>query len=208
MDLVFHKSKIDRIMLEDSKLNKVNIEAWSDGQIQSKLWLCRELEKVWSHQSSQFWIYGSWYGLLPQMLLQREKLSIRHFQLFDIDSNALEISKKINFTWEIQKIRFDHHTIDCNTIDSSFIEDKNPDLIINTSCEHFENYNWFYKIPKGQDFLIQSTDMIHPTHTQLAHNLEHFENQVGAVSEIYFKNELLFDYPKNGFKRFMIIGKK
>lgn len=192
-----------------TNLATLNMDAWADGQTQSKLWLCRELERLWSKKESQFWIYGAWYGTLAQLILLREKLSVKNFDLFDIDSEALAIAKKINTTWEINQIAyFKFHTLDCNKIETARITAEKPDLIINTSCEHFKNFRWFENLPMGQTFLVQSTNMQHPTHILRAEKLEHFIDQLGPLSKIYFKGVYNFNYPENSFQRYMLIGKK
>lgn len=192
-----------------AQLENLNLDAWSDGQIQSKLWLCRELEKIWTGQDSHFWVYGSWYGTLAQMLLQRDRIKVKQFQLFDLDDSALEVSKKINLTWQIHQIaNFVHHQLDCESISTSQILNEKPDLIINTSCEHFESFNWFRNLPRGQKFLVQSTDMSHETHILKANHLDHFISQLGSISNLQFSGELPFNYPQNSFRRFMVMGTK
>ena len=189
--------------------SKFNLDAWSDGQTQSKLWLSRELEKLWSSDDSHIWIYGSWYGTLAQILLCRERLSVKKFQLFDIDPHAVEVSKKLSLTWQIHRIaEFKFHLLDCLSISNSYISSKKPDFIINTSCEHFENYSWFKNLPAGQKFAIQSTNMTHATHILKSENLNHFLEQLGPVTKIFFSGEFFFNYPENSFSRFMVIGQK
>ena len=193
-----------------SKIQNVNLDAWSDGQIQSKLWLCRVLENQWNVQTpSHFWIYGAWYGILAQFLLVREKIAVRHFDLFDIDSEALSIAQALTSSWWIQKkVSFGFHHRDCDDVTENEIQQNQPDLVINTSCEHFQCYQWFHNLPKGQKFLLQSTNMQHPTHILRPNSLSNFIDQLGPVSEIWYQDVLPVRYPHFEFDRYMVMGQK
>jgi hypothetical protein len=72
-----------------------NQDAFSNGQIDSKLWLCRELESLeWSSDYTQ--IYGGWYGVLAFLLLSREKFCVGRIESFDIDPACENIADMIN----------------------------------------------------------------------------------------------------------------
>ena len=189
-------------------LELVNMDAWSDGQMRSKLWLCDLLEKDFSsHKPLDIWIMGSWYGLLAQVLLLRGKLPIKRIRLFDIDPSALKVSQKILISWIIEnKSEIVHHHMDCAQIPSSLWETR-PDVVINTSCEHFQNESWF-SFPKGIHFYIQSTNMNHPTHINKVASLEDFKIRLGEVTKINHALKLEFRYPKFQFDRYMISGIK
>ena len=47
----------------------INSEAFSSGQISSKLWLCEQLENIPFDKPQIIWIYGGWYGILSFLLL-------------------------------------------------------------------------------------------------------------------------------------------
>ncbi len=192
---------------ENTKL--VNLDAWSDGQMRSKLWLCNLLEKDFCNQTKpiEIWIMGSWYGLLAQFLLVRERLDIKRIRLFDIDPNVVRVSEKMLSPWIIEnKIEIIHHQMDCTQIPTSLWNSR-PDVVINTSCEHFQNESWF-SFPKGIQFYIQSTNMDHPTHINRALNLEDFKNRLGGVTKVNHALTLEFRYPNFQFDRFMIAGIK
>ena len=59
-------------------------DAFTHGQIRSKLWLCRELEKL-NCSSNLTWIYGGWYGLVAFLLLSREKFNVKRIHSYDVD---------------------------------------------------------------------------------------------------------------------------
>lgn len=193
---------------------ELNLDAWSDGQMKSKLWLCQELENNWSKMFSptihaHIWIYGAWYGTLAQFLLIRDRVPIRQIELFDIDEVAVAVARKMTTMWWLnKKVSFDFHSGDCRLIATDKISQAKPDLLINTSCEHFVDYDWFTNLPRGQKFLLQSTNMKHPTHILCPENLDDFKTKLGEVNKIYYEGVLPFVYPNFQFDRFMVIGEK
>lgn len=186
------------------------MDAWSDGQMRSKLWLCDLIEKDFANNKDpqEIWILGSWYGLLAQLLLVRQKLNVKKIRLFDIDAEALEISKKILNFWMIEnKVEIIHEQIDCNQIPTFYWQQK-PNIIINTSCEHFKNYNWLV-FPAGINLYVQSTNMAHPTHINGVQNLEEFKNILAKNKiKMTYADQIDFKYPNFSFQRYMISGIK
>ena len=191
---------------------ELNMDAWSDGQVGSKLWLCQNVEKVLNEKNvgpATIWIYGSWYGTLAYMLLSRERLNIKKICCFDIDPEANKIAAKVLNHWICQGVEIEIIEQDCLAItpDSSMYQTAKPDLIINTSCEHMNSYQWWEQFPQGTLFALQSTDMTHPTHINCATSLEHFQSQI-TPSQFAVAAEKKFSYPGFKFSRFMLIGEK
>lgn len=188
-----------------------NMDAWSDGQVRSKMWLCQELELRWQMKGpAHLWIYGAWYGSLAMFLLIRARIPIRRVQLFDIDAEAIEMSKMVLKYWDInRRVDFDFNVLNCDELDfDQHASSDRPDLVINTSCEHFQSFRWFQNLPQGQRFVVQSTNMAHPTHIAKSESLEHFRSELGQVQAIDFAGQLSFRYPHFGFDRYMVIGQK
>lgn len=190
----------------------LNMDAWSDGQTESKLWLCKEVEKL--HHDGRIkaeciWIYGSWYGTLAYLLLARERLPIKRIRCFDIDQSANKIALRILNHWICKGFDVQICEYNCEelSVQSGYYLDAPPDLIINTSCEHFAGYQWWKNVPAGVDVVAQSTDMKHPTHINSPTKLEDFVQNLSG-SEIYFQGQKYFEYPALKFSRFMFIGKK
>lgn len=184
------------------------MDSFSDGQMRSKLWLCDELENALDlSRSYTIWIYGSWYGTLALLLFVRQRIKIDKIHLFDIDDEALSISRKILNTW-MHKDQVEFHHADCLKLKpgEGAFGLKAPDVIINTSCEHFENRQWLEQIPVGTHVVLQSTDMEHPTHVQRVQDLQEFKNKTARL-DINYAGTLDFSYPNFSFKRFMLIGK-
>lgn len=178
-----------------------NTDSFSNGQIDSKLWACRELEKLDWH-STLTHIYGGWYGVLAFLLLSRELFQVNRIESYDLDSSCEPIADMINNNWVIKNWQFKAHTADCDFVDKS-----HPDLIINTSSEHFDSMLWFHSIPTGKRVIVQGNNMSHEDHVVNSRSLEDFVKQY-PLSTTVFSGSLDFCYPDWSFTRYMIIGLK
>jgi len=180
---------------------EVDKDAFSSGQIGSKIWLCEELEEIFESVDN-IYIYGGWYGLTSFLLKSRNKIKVKTVRSFDLDPACELVADMINENWVYQDWQFKAFTKDCNKI----IPD-NVDLIINTSTEHFHNDQWFQNIPKGTCVALQGNNMPHDDHHITTKDLFHFCNQF-PLSKIYYKGQKDFVYPNWQFSRYMIIGEK
>lgn len=176
-------------------------DAFSSGQIASKIWLCQELEKL-SWESDQTLIYGGWYGLTAFLLLSRNNFNVKRIRSLDIDPSCEKIADMINELWIWQDWKFKAITQDCN-----LAHGLNYDLIINTSTEHFDSLAWWDNIPKGTRVVLQGNDMKHDDHVVYFKNIRAFKNAF-KLKEINYEGQYLFEYPSWKFTRFMLIGKK
>lgn len=194
---------------EIKNLSIINMDAFSDGQMRSKLWLCKELEELLDPSKPHtLWIYGAWYGTLALLLLVRERINIKKIHLFDIDPEAIKVARKVLDSWRINGTIVEFHERDCLSLNPSGAAvdfGGSPDVIINTSCEHFESDEWLKPIPPGTLVVLQSTDMVHPTHIRCPQSIEDFKGQI-SMSKTIFSGTLSFSYPNFEFKRFMLIG--
>jgi hypothetical protein len=178
-----------------------NKDAFSNGQIDSKLWLCRELERLdWSSKLTH--IYGGWYGVLSFLLLSREQFHVDRIESYDLDPACESVADMINNNWLIKDWKFKAYTADCD-----FLDKTRPDLIINTSSEHFDSMLWFDTIPKGTRIVIQGNNMPHDDHVVHTESLEDFIKQY-TLSKLIYSGSLDFHYPDWSFTRYMIIGYK
>lgn len=179
----------------------VNKDAFSNGQVDSKLWLCRELENL-GWESTLTRIYGGWYGVLAFLLLSREKFKVKKIESFDLDPTCEPVADIVNNNWVIKEWQFKAYTANCNLPLAG-----SPDLIINTSTEHFDSKDWFEFIPKGTRVILQGNNMPHDDHVVHSSSLEDFINFY-PLSNINYKGSLDFQYPSWGFTRYMVIGIK
>lgn len=179
----------------------INKDAFSSGQIGSKIWLCEELETI-GWKSDLTYIYAGWYALTAFLLLSRGIFQVNQIQSFDIDPSCEPIADMINENWVWQEWKFKAFTLDCNGHVGG-----SPDLIINTSTEHFDTKEWFDNIPKGVRVAIQGNNMDHDDHVIHSETLEDFKSHY-PLTDIVFEGEKQFVYPDWQFTRFMLIGIK
>jgi len=188
---------------KSSQFHRVHKDAFSSGQIGSKLWLCEELEKLFNSIDT-VWIYGGWYGVTGFLLLTRNHIKIKNIKSFDLDKDCESVADMINENWVIDNWRFKAFTNNCNNLT---FESDTPDLIINTSTEHFNNMNWFNNIPKGIMVALQGNNMPHDDHVIHSANLKQFVDCY-PLSKILYRGSKDFVYPEWKFTRYMIIGQK
>lgn len=215
--------------MEDLKLNhsetKFSDDAFSSGQVGSKLWLCEELEKVLAGRSpdskfnfagrSTVWIYGGWHGVLGFMMLTREGsgenegAASRYARIrsFDIDPNCEKSANTLCENWVWREWKFRAFTADCNLLNPSEGGEYGPapDIVINTSVEHFDQRDWFEKIPAGTLVALQASDFEHDGAVSLFSNEEKMR-EVFPLRESLFSGRLKFDYDSWSFHRLMLIG--
>ena len=178
----------------------INKDAFSSGQVGSKLWLCKQLELT-DLYSKETAVYGGWYGITAFLLLSRGRFNVEKIRSYDIDPACEPIADTINENWVWQDWRFKAFTQDCNQLQTD------ADLIINTSTEHFQSLEWWYNIKPGTAVALQGNNMQHEDHSATKDSLEEFCQQFSLSQEIY-RGQLEFVYPSWAFKRFMLIGIK
>lgn len=199
-------------------MNEQNIQfdedCFSRGQLKSKQWLVNELKKI-SVDLGTVFLCAGWYGTLATMIFEAG-LSIEKIRSFDIDGNTEKIAEIFNRPWvidgwkfkpvvqDIHDIDFDEHCYIVTKLNNEFetLYDR-PDTVINTSCEHIENFEtWYNKIPRGKLVVLQCNDYKEiEEHVNTHDTLESFANQTPLEVELY-SGEL--DLGK--YKRFMRIG--
>ena len=184
-----------------NKFASVHVDAFSSGQIDSKLWLCRELENLFD-QIDNVWLYGGWYGTTAFLLRTRGHIDIGRISSYDVDPACESVADIINENWVSKEWQFKAFTQDCGTLKPRL---SNPDLIINTSTEHFESLDWWNNIPKGMTVAIQGNNMPHDDHVVHTRSLQEFKNAY-PLSKILYKGSLDFEYPTWSFTRYMLIG--
>jgi hypothetical protein len=199
-------------------VNETNFatDCFSRGQLESKLWLVNTLKKLNVELGTVFLCAG-WYATLATMIFE-SGVKVDKIRSFDLDPSTMDIAKVFNKPWvmddwkfqaavdNIHDIDFNYHTFIVHRADGSSAElTENPDTIINTSCEHIENFEeWYAKIPDGKLVILQSNNYFEvKEHTNCSKTLEAFKKQTPMTTELY-SDELLL--PK--YKRFMRIGYK
>jgi hypothetical protein len=177
----------------------VNKDSFSNGQIDSKLWLCEELERLgWS--SDLTYIYAGWYGVTAFLLLSRGKFHVYKIRSLDIDPTCQPVADMINENWVFKEWKFKALTQDCNNFEGQY-----GDLVINTSTEHFDSMEWFSRLPKGTRVILQGNNMPHDDHFVHSATLDDFVN-IYPLSSIAYQGQKEFVYPEWSFTRYMLIG--
>jgi len=185
----------------------MNFDAFSHGQIQSKVWLCKELERF-IHANLKVAILGSWYSVLTFMILTRNADRYQYILGIDIDPSTKEIADKITNAWQISKdFKVENIVADANKYDLS-----GYDLVINCSPEHMDGAEWFENLEYGTMVCIQSSNVttkdddvwkcVNPNESLEDLALKY------PLSKYLFSGTKEIRYDDNGYDRFMLIGIK
>ncbi len=174
-------------------------DAMSRGQITSKLWLLRQLELENRISLGRVAICGGWVGMLSRLMLDHETIQTTHIHSMDKDFGPTLAAGELNREYLIAA-EFASTVADCYKVDYG-----NYDTIINTSCEHFDNFDrWFNMIPSGKIVILQSNNFTEiEDHVDCVESSNELVNKAGLRTVIY-SGEL----PCCGYTRFMVIGIK
>ena len=151
-------------------------------------------------------------------LLVEKGLQFNSIRSFDIDPDVWKISEIFNKdlvangwkfkaqTLDIHDLKYDEFkftTIKSNGETEQLKESANT--IINTSCEHIENFSeWYNKIPTGKLVILQSNNYFElPEHVNCVEDSVHFE-KMAPFSKVLFTGELELEK----YTRYMRIGYK
>jgi hypothetical protein len=208
---------------KDFYVNNIEIvdDCFARGQLQSKKWLIDELKKIDGRTDDlkfgTIFLCAGWYGTLATMLFEND-FDIKKIRSFDIDESCWKIAEIFNKPWvmkdwqfksstqNINEINYDTHVYyvkrsngtDCELTDS-------PDTIINTSCEHIENFvEWYNKIPQGKLVILQTNNYFDlPEHVNCSDSLSTFANST-PMTDVLYQGELALEK----YSRYMRIGYK
>jgi hypothetical protein len=188
-------------------------DCFSQGQLKSKKWLIRELE-ILNLPLGTVFLCAGWYATLATMIFE-SNIKVDKITSFDIDETCATIAETFNKKWVIDNWKFksitkDIHELNFNKAEFDVHTDngvvkivETPDTIINTSCEHIDNFDkWYAKIQKGQLVILQSNDYFEiEDHVNCVSNVAEFSDQT-PMTTVLFEGELELDK----YKRFMKIG--
>ena len=175
-------------------------------QTACKKWALEELSDACGPKFREVHILAGWYGLLGAMMLHQLDFTIDKLTVIDRDPACEEVALSLNAT-HVERGRFSYRIHDIYELDYANLPDglDQPDLIVNTSCEHLDNFGeWYEKMPEDVLFLLQSNNYrIIPEHVNCVDTLEDFKAQT-PMSDRLFAGSLTL--PK--YTRFMVIGYK
>lgn len=190
-------------------------DAFSSGQMGSKIWLCQVLEQMLLSRGvsapQTVWVYGGWHGVLGFLLLSRQApgVAIERVRSFDIDPAVETPANLLCENWVWREWMFRAFTADCNALKPGENHEYGPPptIVINTSVEHFAENTWFENIPAGTIVALQAADFDH--HGASAPIRSEAELRAAyPLAEEWFSGAMTFDYGSWSFQRFMAIGRK
>ncbi len=208
----YYRAGYDPVPLQD---------AFSRGQVQSKIWLATELANI-QHNFDTVFLLAGWYG---QLLSYFDAAGIEYnkARIIDIDPLACEISDKVFNLDKIEGYKAKSVEIDLDKVEwikdgakypvtnynnhKVYYEVNMPSLILNTSAEHMTD-DWFFKI-KFKEYesnpivVIQSNNLADVLeHINCVHSIDHMKKKF-PMSEVLYEGEIQL----TGYKRFMLIGR-
>lgn len=188
------------------------------GQLKSKRWLIDTCENL-SLDLDTVFLCAGWYAILANMLFN-SRCNIDKIRSFDIDETCQDIADCVNKEYIVDSWRFKAITEDICNINYtehtwSVWSKKNqrpshpitdvPNTIINTSCEHLNNFHsWYNLIPSGKLLILQNNNFYDiEEHYNCVSSLQDFSIQT-PMTNILYEGELEL----KKYKRFMRIGYK
>jgi hypothetical protein len=183
----------------------MDFNAFSHGQMHSKLWLCDNLEP-YMPKGANVIVIGSWYNLMGLLLLSRNN-NYNSIKGIDIDASAISIANQLCQSWMIQPdLKIYNEVADANTYDYNGYQ-----VFINCSVEHINTNEWYQRIPKGFLVCLQSSDVNNNDPVWDIRNpnntIDEFAGKYPLTHTLY-RGSKLFTYNNFSYNRFMIIGLK
>ncbi len=178
---------------------------FNSNQFKCKLWLVEKLNSYSHHfkmktkDKIDIAIFGGWYGTMATIIKENFTLKpIRNVFSYDYDPLCKKIGQ--NFFSDITFVEEDVNNIAIN--------EKSFSIIINTSCEHFEQHEIdaiIEKSPANTLFVLQSTNYIEvDQHINCSASLHDFVNRYDKK----LHNIKIYEMQLEKYKRFMILGVK
>ena len=164
-------------------------DMFHSNQVRSKAWLFEQFDQLDLNKNSKVLLVGSWAGFATLCL---QKMGFADLTEVELDSKCLAISQNVvnNVT------RF--HT-DINL----FADINDYDVIVNLACEHIANDYWFQRIGPDKLLILQSNNLVIPTHTNICNNISDMIQKYPMKNTMFYGTLIL-----EGYNRFMMIGSK
>ena len=204
-------------------------DAFSQGQIESKKWITDVVNELDINLGDVTYVCAGWYGLLSALLFERCGDRVNKIYSIDIDPTTENVADILNKPYVADDVRFkaivkdihdleyedDYHTVTyykykdlvSYEIEMDEIIVDNVNTVINTSCEHVENFDmWWDSIPDGTLVILQNNNFEEHDDSSVVNTVQSEQRWVDRVnvSELLYRGTL--SLPK--YKRFMVIGIK
>lgn len=181
-------------------------ESFSKGQIKSKIWAIEEIKKLEFSNRKNILILCSWYGLLSRLLFDFLSEDT-YINTVDMDPSTFVASTTLNYP-EVETgyfVAYEKNILDIEYDNYILQNSEKVDLIINTSCEHLNDFlRWYDRIDNGELLLLQSNNFFScEEHVNCVSSIDEFKKQAPMAQIIYEGSLALEEYT-----RFMLIGYK
>jgi hypothetical protein len=203
-------------------------DSFSRGQLRSKIWISDTINDLDIDLGDMVYVCAGWYGVMPAILFERNK--VENILSFDSDETTDNPADTLNKEQTIDGLRFkavvkDIHSLkyrdesfevnhyrysgvtEFKTTKQSMPAKMEASCVINTSCEHIEDFdNWWNDIPKGMLVIMQNNDFDDEDHEHAddtVSSLEEFSKRLN-VSETLYEGTLALEE----YNRYMVIGYK
>lgn len=199
------------VQKEKPWLNRRVVDSLTESQVESKMWLGTELQKIKS-EFNNVAVLGGWYcHILSNIMF--EHLSTKFLCNYDIDKDSKTVSYKFNRRYKEEG----RYIVSSRNLFTSKLEKKQTsedlppiDLFINPSCEHMYYMkdiikNHFDDKERLRPLIVlQSTDESkYDDHINCVSCPDELALQAN-ISDIYFAGSKNLS---NGMTRFMVIGR-
>jgi hypothetical protein len=173
--------------------------AFSTGQIESKLWLIDMLSSVIPRDREyKITVIGGWLGVLPYLMHQMHPELVASVQQLDLNPETNRMAEALN-----APLALNFTALDKDALEHDY--DDQPEIIINTSCEHFtaqEIKLWLQRLPAGRIVVLQSNNFFNePGHVNCHRSVFAFRKSLDLQTYLY-TGEMEFEK----YTRFMVIG--
>lgn len=198
------------LYLEQVNQRKYPEDAFSKGQVLSKVWLLHELRGLGViSDNSTIAILGCWVGSIVDFLLK--DYMIKRIYGFDLDAKSVDLAEQFNDRHVEDNWKFKGVVADVNNMSTNLMRfetngeliEVTPEVIINTSCEHMGT-EWFETANDEQLIVMQTNNSPDfEGHVNTCSSIEHMKEKY-PMSICLFAGEMITPI----YTRYMQIGYK
>ena len=177
------------------------MDSLNSSQLQSKLWLIEELNRI-EIKATNVCLIAGWYAQYVVPLLLDTFSSIQLIENFEIDKDIREMTYRFNKRFKDED---KYRVVIKNIMFKELSKEQDFDLVINCACEHMFPMWKFREINEEQDpvYVLQSSDDdTHDDHINCVQSTDELIEQARIVDVLYSGSIKLH----NGTTRFMVIG--
>ena len=197
--------------LERASQREYPRDAFSKGQLVSKLWMLEKLQDLNNGRNDihTIAILGCWIGSIVDFL--QKSFIINRVYGFDIDPVSIELAEKFNAHYVQDNWKFKGVVADVSMLTTRYMVfqiggdliEVTPSIVINTSCEHMGT-EWFDTASKDQLIVMQTNDSPqYDGHINTCSSIEEMQSKYPMSNTLY-----VGEMRTPAYIRFMQIGYK